>query len=514
MTWVSYAQNYEDVVLARVLADVPAGVYVDAGAQDPRMDSVTLAFYERGWRGINIEPVPHWHARLVAERPRDANLAVAAGAADGELAFFEVGDSGLSTASADFAARHRAQGLAVVERRVPVRRLDAICAEAGVEAIHFLKVDVEGAEAEVLAGMDFARWRPWVVLVEATEPNSRVRNHGDWEPMLLSNGYAFAYDDGINRFYLADEHAALAPRFGPPTVLDDFVRREQVDLAATLEARLADVDALSHRRAAEIEALVARIGEKDATIQAAEARWADAVRREQELVAEVGWRSAETERRQAEIERLGAAQASLAERLAASAAQVVALDANLREAAAELAAVRGELAEREARILALDARAARAERRALQLAQRVPDLEAQLRTATAAHAHAHAEVLRHVAIIDALRAEQAVLLGSRSWRLTAPLRATNAALAAGRAGLAELARGLARRAWIRRVAALATRPFPGVAARIKQRLYGAPAAPGHEAVGAEPPPPLPLTEDAARILAMAPVRAAPPRDAG
>ena len=37
MTWVSYAQNYEDVVLARVLADVREGFWIDVGAQDPRM---------------------------------------------------------------------------------------------------------------------------------------------------------------------------------------------------------------------------------------------------------------------------------------------------------------------------------------------------------------------------------------------------------------------------------------------------------------------------------------------
>jgi hypothetical protein len=177
-----------------------------------------------------------------------------------------------------------------------------------------------------------------------------------------------------------------------------------------------------------------------------------------------------------------------------------------------IAAQDASLADRDARIAALESRAALAERRAAQLSQRVPDLEAQLRTAAEAHAHAHAEVLRHAAIIDGLRAEQAVLLGSRSWRLTAPLRATNAAIAAGRAGLAELARRLARRDGIRRAAALAVRPFPRLAARIKQRLYGAPAA-ADALAAAGPQAPMPLTEDAARILAMAPVRAAQARDA-
>ena len=39
----------------------------------------------------------------------------------------------------------------------PVRTLAALIAEAGLATIDFLKIDVEGAEADVLAGMDFAR---------------------------------------------------------------------------------------------------------------------------------------------------------------------------------------------------------------------------------------------------------------------------------------------------------------------------------------------------------------------
>lgn len=69
MTFISYAQNLEDVILFRALKGVEQGFYIDAGAQDPEIDSVTKAFYERGWRGINIEPVERWFQDLVADRP-------------------------------------------------------------------------------------------------------------------------------------------------------------------------------------------------------------------------------------------------------------------------------------------------------------------------------------------------------------------------------------------------------------------------------------------------------------
>ena len=55
---ITYAQNFEDVMLERALKSVSAGTYIDVGAWHPEFDSVTRHFYERGWSGINIEPVP------------------------------------------------------------------------------------------------------------------------------------------------------------------------------------------------------------------------------------------------------------------------------------------------------------------------------------------------------------------------------------------------------------------------------------------------------------------------
>jgi FkbM family methyltransferase len=177
VTFVSRAQNLEDVSLYRALKSVKNGVYIDVGANDPIVHSVTCAFYERGWRGINIEPVNHWYQRLAAARPEDHNLKVAAADATGTLKLFEVVGTGLSTIDARHAASHRAAGFEVREITVPARRLDDICDELGVTHIHFLKIDVEGAESAVLSGIDLMRLRPWIIVVEATEPLSSVSTH-------------------------------------------------------------------------------------------------------------------------------------------------------------------------------------------------------------------------------------------------------------------------------------------------------------------------------------------------
>lgn len=68
------------------------------------MDSVTKAFYEHGWSGINIELSPTYYARLCAARERDINLPVAVSDKTGELIFFDAGESGRSTVDARVAA--------------------------------------------------------------------------------------------------------------------------------------------------------------------------------------------------------------------------------------------------------------------------------------------------------------------------------------------------------------------------------------------------------------------------
>ncbi|MGC1308203.1 MAG: FkbM family methyltransferase [Phormidesmis sp.] len=236
-------------MLWRSLKHVKQGFYIDVGANDPVQDSLTKAFYDRGWNGINIEPVTEWYKKLSAERQRDINLQIAAGNRNGELRLFEVAGTGLSTASEDYAQRHaQDQGYEVSEQIVPVRTLTDICEEQNVSEIHFLKVDVEGSEKSVLEGLDLTSVRPWIILVEATQPQTQILDHYQWEHLIVDNGYQFVYFDGLNRFYVADEHAKLASMFNaPPNPWDRYERfcdstvvRQQYE---TLKAAYESLDA-------------------------------------------------------------------------------------------------------------------------------------------------------------------------------------------------------------------------------------------------------------------------------
>ncbi|MEP5394770.1 MAG: FkbM family methyltransferase [Hyphomicrobiales bacterium] len=222
---VSYAQNFEDVMLWRALQDVENGFYIDVGAQDPRLHSVTKLFYEQGWNGVNIDPVPEWISKLKSDRPRDINLAMAAGEENTEANFYDFPGTGLSTFSKEIAERHEATGcFSANVISVRIGKLAEICKEHCNHEVHFLKIDVEGSEKEVLLGMDFKACRPWIVLVESTLPLQDLESHQEWDSILESRNYKYVYFDGLNRFYVSKEKVHdLQGHFNrPPNVFDDF----------------------------------------------------------------------------------------------------------------------------------------------------------------------------------------------------------------------------------------------------------------------------------------------------
>ncbi|MER3352812.1 MAG: FkbM family methyltransferase [Hoeflea sp. D1-CHI-28] len=256
MTIVSYAQNFEDIMLLRAVGDVSEGFYIDIGACSPDADSVTRLFYNKGWRGINVEPHPHFLQKLRQGRPEDKNLGLVITKTEGIATFHKVGDTGLSSTNPDIAKSHQTSGLPITELEVPAMTLRGLWSEhvpKGRE-VHFLKIDVEGAEANVIAGGNWQEHRPWIVVVEATLPNSQTPNHGEWENHLLDNGYSFVYWDGLNRFYLANEHQDRGGAFSaPPNVFDDFIRYSQALVEQQANSLIQERSALIQKRSALIQ---------------------------------------------------------------------------------------------------------------------------------------------------------------------------------------------------------------------------------------------------------------------
>lgn len=213
---IYYSQYYEDYILGYVFKDHEHGFYVDVGANDPDNMSVTKYFYLAGWRGINIEPIPEMIAKLKKSRPEDTNEGVAISDKPGELPFYQsVKNSGLSTLSAKIAASHRAEGYEFTKIMIPVTTLTAVLDEhaKGKSEITFLNIDVEGFEKQVLSSLDFKRYQPHVIMAESTAPLTETATHQAWESILIGNGYIFAMDDGLNRYYVHKTEETLLAKF-------------------------------------------------------------------------------------------------------------------------------------------------------------------------------------------------------------------------------------------------------------------------------------------------------------
>jgi hypothetical protein len=281
MSFISYAQNFEDVVLWRALRHVGRVFYLDTapGALDV---ALTRALYQRGWHGINLEPSREAHAALLLARPADINLQVVAGAAAATVTVYDVAGAG-ATRDEAHARRLGAAGAVVVQRQIEQQTLSAICAAHARAETHFLRL----CTSAELAGLDLARWRPWIL----------VAAHGAGDAGIAAAGYELAYNDGLNNYYLAAEHADLrAALAAGPSAADDFLLREDHPYAWPLTEWRAQVAALTAAAAADQQ-------------RAAEARsWAEARVLERDGQAQAREHAARAEAEQAEERALAAAQ--------------------------------------------------------------------------------------------------------------------------------------------------------------------------------------------------------------
>jgi FkbM family methyltransferase len=428
---VSYAQNFEDVMLRRALQDIEAGFYVDVGAGDPDADSVTRWFYENGWRGINVEPDPRYFARLEERRPEDTNVQCAVGAANGNIIFNVSPVVGLSTGS-----ERRLAEIANIEHLVtkpmvvPAVTLDQLFTLSCGKAIEFLKIDAEGMEDEILKSMSFMSYRPRIIVAEATMANNQQSSHQIWEPRLLNNGYQLAWFDGLNRFYVRQEDEWRSLLFVvPPCYFDNFfqvtidahvkevaervaitehdlavsraeteeARREAVKTVERYEAALSEatakataagaraeaIEAEAHRTAAEFE-LRKAVLESDLERSRVEA--AGALRGQQNAEAEADRAAAEFELRKAVVEsdlersRVEAAGALRGQQNAEAEAHRAAAEFEVRKAVLESDLERSRVAEAEAaeRVAVLEVTLVRAKREAAEALRREQTAEAEL----------------------------------------------------------------------------------------------------------------------------------------
>jgi FkbM family methyltransferase len=164
-----YSQYKQDEYLeTTIFKGYKDGFYVDVGSHDGVSLNNTL-YFERNnnWRGINIEPIKGVFDKLVENRTADRNTNINCAICnyDGEADFYlnEGYTEMLSGIIENYDARHlerlkneNTEMLATTQVvKVNTKRLQTILDEHEVSHIHYLSIDVEGAEFEVIKSIDF-----------------------------------------------------------------------------------------------------------------------------------------------------------------------------------------------------------------------------------------------------------------------------------------------------------------------------------------------------------------------
>lgn len=199
------AHHSEDLTLSRLLSTVDKGYYIDIGANDPYRNSNSHSFYERGWRGVDVEPNPRWVSKLKLAHPDNRVLNLAVGAEETEVDFFipdlcELHWQQIATTKQEWVALSKKDRPDEQWSTIKVQQvtMDWIFSQIS-NSVDFVSIDVEGSEAEVIAGWTVSRYQPTVLCIEAVTP-IREPQWDLWEAKLLPF-YNFVHFDTLNRFY-------------------------------------------------------------------------------------------------------------------------------------------------------------------------------------------------------------------------------------------------------------------------------------------------------------------------
>lgn len=218
----SFSQNFEDVYIYRAFHEIGDGFYIDAGAFDPVVDSVTKMLYDLGWSGINLEPGPSFPR--FASRVRDINLPFALTATVGEAVFhYNQADPATSTTAQSNVPADKS---AFLTYNVNATTLAAVVRDhAPNRHIHFLKLDIEGAEWDILQSTDWNVLRPELILAESSLPYTNERRDHGWAAHMGGFGYHEVFFDGVNTYYLREESLHRKHAFDFPVNALDGIRK-------------------------------------------------------------------------------------------------------------------------------------------------------------------------------------------------------------------------------------------------------------------------------------------------
>ncbi|MZK53460.1 FkbM family methyltransferase [Clostridium beijerinckii] len=174
----SYSQSGEDTIIAYIFnylaIDISKIKYLDLGANHAKMMSNTYYFYQNGANGVLVEANPSLIPELHFHRHNDIILNnLISTSFDEELDFYILSGDGLSTPD-----KKQAEETCIVNPSISIEnivKVKSITVDKIFEmyfgdiAPDFISIDIEGYDLEIIKSIDFEKYRPLVLVVEAIE---------------------------------------------------------------------------------------------------------------------------------------------------------------------------------------------------------------------------------------------------------------------------------------------------------------------------------------------------------
>lgn len=191
---LAYSQEGEDLLLLELLNDRSTGHYVDIGAYDPFIYSNTCLFYQRGWRGLNIDATPGSMIRFNHWRSEDINVEAAVAEEAVRVDLHVMDQAQMNTLCADMAAHASRSGWASIVGTVPrqTQRLDTLLDRYWPRGwkIDFMTIDTEGMDLHVLRSNNWAVYRPDLVLAEVVATDLEAWLRSPITSLMREQGYS------------------------------------------------------------------------------------------------------------------------------------------------------------------------------------------------------------------------------------------------------------------------------------------------------------------------------------
>jgi FkbM family methyltransferase len=202
---ISFSQSGEDMMLQTIFHDVEKGIFIDVGANNPFIQSNTNYFYRKGWRGINIDALPNSMKLFNKYRKKDTNLEIAISDKEEEINYYRYSSSFYNSfVKADDNAENTGPELLEIIK-IKTHKLSDILDKYDIGTIHFMSIDVEGLEMNVLRSNNWNKYRPKIVIVEYFPKDLNVLISRDFYNFLVKNGYEYLCNTPTNAFFIEKE---------------------------------------------------------------------------------------------------------------------------------------------------------------------------------------------------------------------------------------------------------------------------------------------------------------------